>query len=32
MVAHCYSFQSVNFPGYYLRHNNMRLVLARDDG
>ncbi|MEU4743961.1 glycoside hydrolase family 43 protein [Actinosynnema sp. NPDC023658] len=30
--AACYSFQSVNFPGYYLRHNNMRLVLARDDG
>lgn len=28
----CYSFQAVNFPGYYLRHNNMRLTLARDDG
>ncbi|XVV00462.1 glycoside hydrolase family 43 protein [Actinosynnema sp. CA-248983] len=33
-LAHsgCYSFQAVNFPGYYLRHNNMRLTLARDDG
>ncbi|CAL9438297.1 Extracellular exo-alpha-(1-_5)-L-arabinofuranosidase [Actinosynnema sp. ALI-1.44] len=30
--AGCYSFQSVNYPGYYLRHNTMRLVLARDDG
>ncbi|MGC5014181.1 glycoside hydrolase family 43 protein [Streptosporangium sp. DT93] len=28
----CHSFQSVNLPGYYLRHYNMRLVLQRDDG
>ena len=26
------SFQSVNFPGYYLRHNNFDFVLAADDG
>ncbi|TMR88466.1 glycoside hydrolase family 43 protein [Nonomuraea basaltis] len=33
-LAHpgCYSFQSVNLPGYYLRHYNMRLTLQRDDG
>ncbi|RVX43439.1 glycosyl hydrolase family 43 [Nonomuraea polychroma] len=30
--AGCYSFQSVNQPGYYLRHYNMRLTLQRDDG
>ncbi|MFI9813843.1 glycoside hydrolase family 43 protein [Saccharothrix variisporea] len=30
--SNCYSFEAVNFPGYYLRHNNMRLVLARNDG
>ncbi|QFZ21736.1 glycoside hydrolase family 43 protein [Saccharothrix syringae] len=30
--SNCYSFQSVNFPGSYLRHNNMRLTLAADDG
>ncbi|GAA0379747.1 hypothetical protein Acor_01210 [Acrocarpospora corrugata] len=28
----CYSFQSVNTPGYYLRHSNMALTLQRDDG
>ncbi|MGW0805165.1 glycoside hydrolase family 43 protein [Nonomuraea sp. NPDC002799] len=28
----CYSFQSVNQPGYYLRHYNLRLTLQRDDG
>ncbi|MFI7130486.1 glycoside hydrolase family 43 protein [Nonomuraea sp. NPDC050153] len=33
-LAHsgCYSFQSVNQPGYYLRHYNLRLTLQRDDG
>ncbi len=33
-LAHgdCYSFQSVNNPGHYLRHYNMRVVLQRDDG
>ncbi|WP_158851305.1 glycoside hydrolase family 43 protein [Saccharothrix deserti] len=30
--SNCYSFQSVNFPGYYLRHNNMRLALNNNDG
>ncbi|MFI9011059.1 glycoside hydrolase family 43 protein [Actinosynnema sp. NPDC053489] len=28
----CHSFQSVNHPGSYLRHNNMRLVLNGNDG
>jgi hypothetical protein len=33
-LAHsgCYSFQSVNMPGYYLRHYGMALTLQRDDG
>ncbi|MEU6786316.1 glycoside hydrolase family 43 protein [Nonomuraea angiospora] len=33
-LAHsgCYSFLSVNQPGYYLRHYNLRLTLQRDDG
>ncbi|NAS23240.1 family 43 glycosylhydrolase [Herbidospora sp. NEAU-GS84] len=33
-LAHsgCYSFQAINFPGYYLRHYNMQLVLQRNDG
>ncbi|SEG43045.1 Glycosyl hydrolases family 43 [Nonomuraea solani] len=33
-LAHsgCYSLQSVNQPGYYLRHFNLRLTLQRDDG
>ncbi|MFD0201102.1 MULTISPECIES: glycoside hydrolase family 43 protein [Saccharothrix] len=26
------SFQSVNYPGYYLRHSNYDFVLAADDG
>ncbi|ROP35597.1 glycoside hydrolase family 43 protein [Saccharothrix texasensis] len=30
--AGCYSFQSVNHPGRYLRHHTMRLVLNADDG
>ncbi|MEV8443944.1 glycoside hydrolase family 43 protein [Actinosynnema sp. NPDC051121] len=30
--GNCYSFESVNFPGRYLRHNNMRLVLNANDG
>jgi hypothetical protein len=30
--ANCYSFESVNVPGSFLRHNNMRLVLAGNDG
>ncbi|KOX24020.1 arabinofuranosidase [Saccharothrix sp. NRRL B-16348] len=30
--GNCYSFQSVNYPGYYLRHNNMRLALHNNDG
>ncbi|MGN9845595.1 glycoside hydrolase family 43 protein [Nonomuraea sp. H19] len=33
-LAHsgCHSFQAVNYPGYYLRHYNLRLTLQRDDG
>ncbi|MFD1147545.1 glycoside hydrolase family 43 protein [Saccharothrix hoggarensis] len=30
--SNCYSFQAVNFPGYYLRHNTMRLTLQNNDG
>jgi sucrose-6-phosphate hydrolase SacC (GH32 family) len=30
--ANCYSFQAVNQAGYYLRHQNMRVGLYRDDG
>jgi hypothetical protein len=30
--ANCYSFQAVNLSGYYLRHQNMRVGLYRDDG
>ena len=30
--GNCYSFQSVNNPGHYLRHNAMHVVLHRDDG
>merc|ERR1712178_164919 len=26
------SFQSVNFPGWYLRHENFRIILAERDG
>ena len=26
------SFESVNFPGYYLRHSNFDFVLAANDG
>ncbi|RZU51729.1 glycosyl hydrolase family 2 [Krasilnikovia cinnamomea] len=28
----CYSFESVNFPGQYLRHSGYRLQKAADDG
>ncbi|WP_173079459.1 AbfB domain-containing protein [Phytohabitans rumicis] len=28
----CASFESVNFPGYYLRHQNFQIVLHRYDG
>ncbi|TPW76971.1 AbfB domain-containing protein [Schumannella sp. 10F1B-5-1] len=28
----CYSFESVNYPGQYLRHADSRLRLASDDG
>lgn len=28
----CYSFESTNFPGEYLRHANSRVVKSRDDG
>jgi hypothetical protein len=28
----CYSFESVNYPGYYLRHRNFILRLDRRDG
>ena len=31
-AASCYSLQSVNFPGYYLRHYSMRLSLQQNDG
>jgi hypothetical protein len=30
--ANCYSFQAVTHAGYYLRHQNMRVGLHRDDG
>jgi hypothetical protein len=30
--ANCYSFQAVTHAGYYLRHQNMRVGLYRDDG
>ena len=28
----CYSFEAVNFPGYYLRHYNFQVVLNQGDG
>jgi hypothetical protein len=28
----CYSFEAVNFPGYYLRHYNFQVVLNKNDG
>ncbi len=28
----CTSFESVNFPGYYLRHGNFRIKLSENDG
>jgi alpha-L-arabinofuranosidase len=28
----CYSFEAVNFPGYYLRHYNFQVVLNKSDG
>jgi hypothetical protein len=28
----CYSLESVNYPGYYLRHQNFRIYLHRADG
>jgi hypothetical protein len=28
----CVSFESVNFPGYYLRHRNFEIRLDRNDG
>jgi hypothetical protein len=31
-AADCYSLQSVNFPGYYLRHYGLRLSLQQNDG
>jgi hypothetical protein len=30
--ASCYSFESVNFPGQYLRHQNSRVRNSPDDG
>ncbi len=30
--SNCISFQSVYFPGYYLRHSNYDFVLAKNDG
>jgi hypothetical protein len=30
--ASCYSFESVNFPGEYLRHANSRVMKSADDG
>jgi alpha-L-arabinofuranosidase len=27
----CYSFEAVNFPGYYLRHYNFQVVLNQND-
>lgn len=30
--ASCYSFESVNFPGEYLRHANSRVMRSVDDG
>ncbi|MFI9383462.1 AbfB domain-containing protein [Kutzneria sp. NPDC052558] len=27
----CYSFEAVNFPGYYLRHANFQVVLNQND-
>ena len=30
--AGCYSFESVNFPGQYLRHQNSRVRNSPDDG
>jgi hypothetical protein len=28
----CTSFESINFPGYFLRHQNYRIKLHRNDG
>jgi Alpha-L-arabinofuranosidase B (ABFB) domain/Glycosyl hydrolases family 2, sugar binding domain/Ricin-type beta-trefoil lectin domain/Glycosyl hydrolases family 2/Glycosyl hydrolases family 2, TIM barrel domain len=30
--ASCYSFESVNFPGQYLRHASSRVIKSADDG
>jgi len=30
--ASAISFQSVNFPGYYLRHQNSQISIVKDDG
>ena len=30
--ASCYSFESYDFPGYYLRHSSFRIVLNQNTG
>ncbi|MEU4562841.1 AbfB domain-containing protein [Actinoplanes sp. NPDC023936] len=30
-ASNCFSFESVNFPGYYLRHRDFRIELAHAD-
>ncbi|GGL17601.1 AbfB domain-containing protein [Deinococcus radiotolerans] len=29
--SNCYSFESVNYPGYFLRHTNFKLYLWKND-
>ena len=32
LAGGCYSLQSLNYPGYYLRHQNFRVRISPDDG
>ncbi|MEU3644006.1 AbfB domain-containing protein [Lentzea sp. NPDC034063] len=32
LAGGCYSLESRNFPGYYLRHQNSRVKISTDDG